>query len=189
MPFPFFWFGGVGGGPPEKTASTGGGGQARVPSLSTPSSQHPHHTRKSSLSLSASSGNSRRLAEVRSKATASYLQKELNQSGDNSRRGRASSGYGSGHGKRVGIVAIEDDDDPKHRSRIDQGLIDACNEAKISQAKDASWWSTFSVAAITPASSPPNDNNSITNASISPPSVDGAVPKHRRTISKTTFRV
>lgn len=182
---PFFWFGGSN---PESTSSKAGQAKSSVTISS-------HHSRKSSLSLSASSGQNARLAEVRSEATASYLQHQSNdmaashkrtQSCDISRRSRTSTG--SGHGKRGGVVAIEEDDDSRHRGRIDQGLIDACNEAKLSESK-ASWWTSFSVTAITPTSSFPDDtHNSNETASIAPHSNEAAL-KHRRTISKTTYRV
>lgn len=184
---PFFWFGGSS---PETTASTSGGGHAKSSSVAISS----RHARTSSLSLSASSGQNARLAEVRSKATASYLQNQdrtgnhrRTQSADISRRSR---GSGSGHGKRGGgIIAIEDDDDSKHRGRIDQGLIDACNEAKVSQTK-ASWWTSFSATTITPLSSFPDSTNSIENASKLTPSTDeAALKQHKRTVSKTTYRV
>jgi hypothetical protein len=183
---PLFWFSGSS---PKTTDLTAGGGQPKSPSVSISS----RHARTSSLSLSASSGQNARLAEVRSKATASYLQNQersgnhrRTQSGDTSRRSRASL---SGHGKRVGgIIAIEDDDDSKHRGRIDQGLIDACNEAKVSQTK-ASWWTSFSATSITPPSSFLDSTNSIENASKLTPSIDEAALKHKRTVSKTTYRV
>mmetsp|Transcript_2614 Transcript_2614/g.3743 ORF Transcript_2614/g.3743 Transcript_2614/m.3743 type:complete len:174 (+) Transcript_2614:146-667(+) len=171
---PFFWFGGSS---PESTSSTAG--QAKSSSVTISS----HHARKSSLSLSASSGQNARLAEVRSEATASYLQHQSNdmasshrrtQSCDISRRSRTSTG--SGHGKRGGVVAIEEDDDSRHKGRIDQGLIDACNEAKLSESK-ASWWTSFSY-----------DTNSNETASKVAPHINEAAVKHRRTISKTTYR-
>lgn len=171
---PFFWF---------------GGGRQEL-SDAKPSVPASSHHRKASLSLSTS-GQNAKLTEVRNKATASYLQKELgHSSGRRSRVG--SSGHGcSGHGnKRGGIIAIEDDDPSTHRGRIDQGLIDACNEAKASQEK-ASWWTSFTATAITPSSSPPINSNAVTNESslTDSPSSDGAPLKHRRTVSKTTYRV
>ncbi|KAK1740718.1 hypothetical protein QTG54_008813 [Skeletonema marinoi] len=183
---PFFWFGG------ETTSSTAADGQAKSSSVAISS----HHARKSSLSLSASSGQNARLAEVRSEATASYLQHQSidmggnhrrTQSGDISRRSRTSTG--SGHGrKRGGVVAIEDDDDSKHKGRIDQGLIDACNEAKVSPTK-ASWWTSFSVTAITPSSFPDDTTSNVTASKLAPPNINEAALKHRRTVSKTTYRV
>ena len=168
---PFFWF---------------GGGRQEI-SDAKPSVPASSHHRKASLSLSTSSGRNPKLTEVRNKATASYLQKELGHS--SGRRSRVGS---SGHGnKRGGIIAIEDDDPSTHRGRIDQGLIDACNEAKASQEK-ASWWTSFSATAITPSSSPPTNNNAMTNVSSltgDSPSTDGAPLKHRRTVSKITYRV
>ena len=166
---PFFWF---------------GGGRQEISDAKSSVPASSHH-RKASLSLSTS-GQNPKLTEVRNKATASYLQKELGQS--SGRRSRVGS---SGHGnKRGGIIAIEDDDPSTHRGRIDQGLIDACNEAKASQEK-ASWWTSFSATAITPSSSPPTNNNAVTNVSslTDSPSSDGAPLKHRRTVSKTTYRV
>lgn len=187
---PFFWFGGSSS---ETAASTAGGGQAKSSSVAI----SPHHARKSSLSLSASSGQNARLAEVRSKATASYLQNQSDmvsnhrrtQSADISRRSLASV---YGHGKKGGgIVANEEDDDSKHRGRIDQGLIDACNESKEVPHTKTSWWTSLAATAITPPSSfPDNSNsNSIENASKLTPSIDEAALKHRRTVSKTTYRV
>ena len=167
---PFFWF---------------GGGRQEI-SDAKPSVPASSHHRKASLSLSTS-GQNPKLTEVRNKATASYLQKELGHS--SGRRSRVGS---SGHGnKRGGIIAIEDDDPSTHRGRIDQGLIDACNEAKASQEK-VSWWTSFSATAITPSSAPPTNSNAMTNESSltgDSPSSDGAPLKHRRTVSKTTYRV
>ena len=162
---PFFWF---------------GGGRQEI-SDAKPSVQASSHHRKASLSLSTS-GQNPKLTEVRNKATASYLQKELGHS--SGRRSRVGS---SGHGnKRGGIIAIEDDDPSTNRGRIDQGLIDACNEAKASQEK-ASWWTSFTATAITPSTI----SNAMTNDSslTDSPSSDGAPLKHRRTVSKTTYRV
>ena len=186
---PFFWFGGTS--PESSTASVG---QAKSSSVAI--SSHHNHARKSSLSLSASSGqNAARLAEVRSEATASYLQQQSQhqpnhrrtQSADISRRSRTSTGSGHGKSKRGGVVAIEEDDDSRHKCRIDQGLIDACNEAKVSETK-ASWWTSFSVTAITPSSFP-DESNSNETASKLAPNVNDATLKHRRTVSKTTYRV
>ncbi len=181
---PFFWFGGSS---PESNSSTASVGQSKSSS---------HHSRKSSLSLSAS-GQNARLAEVRSEATAFYLQHQSNemaanhrrtQSSDISRSRRSRASTGSGYGKRGGVVAIEDDDDSRHKGRIDQGLIDAFNEAKLSERK-ASWWTTFSVTAITPSTSFPEDTNSNEIASKVEPNINEAALKHRRTVSKTTYRV
>ena len=166
---PFFWF---------------GGGRQEISDAKSSVPASSHH-RKASLSLSTS-GQNAKLTEVRNKATASYLQKELGHSS-----GRHSRVGSSGHGnKRGGIIAIEDDDPSTHRGRIDQGLIDACNEAKASQEK-ASWWTSFTATAITPSSSPPINSNAVTNESslTDSPSSDGAPLKHRRTVSKTTYRV
>ena len=167
---PFFWF---------------GGGRQEISDAKSSVPASSHH-RKASLSLSTS-GQNAKLTEVRNKATASYLQRELGHSS-----GRHSRVGSSGHGnKRGGIIAIEDDDpSTTHRARIDQGLIDACNEAKVPQEK-ASWWTSFSATAITLSSSPPTNNNAMTNESslTDSPSSDGAPLKHRRTVSKTTYRV
>ena len=186
---PFFWFGG------------GSSSSSTAKSSVTISSQH-NHARKLSQSLSASSGkkNAARLAEVRSEATASYLQHQSSehqqnhrrtQSADISRSRRSRTSTGSGHGKRGGVIAIEDDDDSRHKCRIDQGLIDACNEAKVPETK-ASWWTSFSVTAITPPSSPSlllGETNANETASKPAPNINGTPLKHRRTVSKTTFRV
>lgn len=180
---PFFWF---------------EGGRQEI-SDAKPSVPASSHHRKASLSLSTSGRQNPKLTEVRNKATASYLQKESARSrtmSSGSRElgqssGRRSRVGSSGHGnKRGGIIAIEDDDPSTHRGRIDQGLIDACNEAKASQEK-ASWWTSFSATAITPSSSPPTNNNAMTNVSslTDSPSSDGAPLKHRRIVSKTTYRV
>ena len=187
---PFFWFGG------------GSSSSSTAKSSVTISSQH-NHARKLSQSLSASSGkkNAARLAEVRSEATASYLQHQSEeehqqnhrrtQSADISRSRRSRTSTGSGHGKRGGVIAIEDDDDSRHKCRIDQGLIDACNEAKVPETK-ASWWTSFSVTAITPPSSPSlllGETNANETASKPAPNINGTPLKHRRTVSKTTYRV
>lgn len=148
-----------------------GGGRQEISDAKSSVPASSHH-RKASLSLSTS-GQNPKLTEVRNRA----------------RRSRVGS---SGHGnKRGGIIAIEDDDPSTHRGRIDQGLIDACNEAKASQEK-VSWWTSFSATAITPSSSPPTNSNAMTNESSltgDSPSSDGAPLKHRRTVSKTTYRV
>ena len=164
---PFFWF--------------GGGSQENSDAKSSVPASSQHH-RKASLSLSTS-GQNPKLTEVRKKArTTSSGGRELGQSS-----GRRSRGHGN---KRGGIIAIEDDDPSTHRGRIDQGLIDACNEAKASQEK-ASWWTSFTATAIAPSSSPPTNSNAMTNESslTDSPSSDGAPLKHRRTVSKTTYRV
>ena len=114
-----------------------------------------------------------------------------------SSRGRRSSHNPSSQRKQV-IVAVEADDDSRHM-RIDQGLLDASNEAKnqvlVQQQnnnKSSAWWP--SVLSATPSTTT-NTNTQLpsqvaqTNISLSNPGIPlASQSKHRRTVSKT-YRV
>ncbi len=105
------------------------------------------------------------------------------------------------------IVAVEPDSDISTHRRIDQGLIDASNEAQnqvlyppntaaAAQKSATSWWG-FSTGAST-TTAPPQPSQvapNINSLNVSLPTVRGVksstdTAKHRRTVSyKGTYRV
>ena len=132
-----------------------------------------------------------------------------------SRKGRSTHSQNSGGSnsrmmmkQQQPIVAVEPDGDLSSHRRIDQGLIDASNEAQnqvlypptsaASQKSTTSWWG-FSTAASNTPPPQPSQVAPINSLNVSLPtaavagggvkaSADGA--KHRRTVSyKGTYRV
>ena len=70
--------------------------------------------------------------------------------------------------------------------RIDQGLIDASNEAK-SSSSTSSWWSTFYGHSPITVDQPKPHMRALSAPDISS-NTDKPVSSHRRIVSKTTYR-
>lgn len=91
--------------------------------------------------------------------------------------------------QRKPIAAIEPgmDDSTSTHMRIDQGLIDASNEAVQNQKPStSSWWSSFYQPLVT-VDQPKPHMRALSAPDISS-NTDKPVSSHRRIVSKTTYR-
>ena len=79
--------------------------------------------------------------------------------------------------------------DDSRSMRIDQGLIDASNEAIQNQkASTSSWWSSFyGQNPVTVDQPKPPHTRALSAPDISS-NTDKSVSSHRRVVSKTTYR-
>ena len=79
------------------------------------------------------------------------------------------------------------DDSTSSHVRIDQGLIDASNEAVQNQkSSSTSWWSSF--YAQTPVSDQPKPHMRALSAPDISSNTASEKSSHRRIVSKTTYR-
>ena len=81
--------------------------------------------------------------------------------------------------------------DDSRSMRIDQGLIDASNEA-VQNQKSSSWWSSFygqeAPVTVDQPKTPHMRALSAPDISYNTASEDKPVSSHRRIVSKTTYR-
>jgi hypothetical protein len=90
--------------------------------------------------------------------------------------------------QRTPIVAIEPGLDDSRSMRIDQGLIDASNEAIQNQKSTSSWWSSFYGQEAPVTVDQPKPHIRALSAPDISSNTASEKASHRRIVSKTTYR-